>query len=569
MPSLKRLIPACAIIACTIGVAASPALASTTQQAIIQDNPALQANPVQTLQDFKSLGASVVKVAVYWNSIAPNANSAKAPSGFKGTNPASYPAKNWAWLDTVVNTAKSDGLKVGFMVAGPTPKWAQGPGKPSGCNLCVWEPNASEFGQFVKALGTRYSGTYKPKGSKTALPRVSWWSIWNEPNNGSSLAPQTVKSGTVDSAAYMYRKLVAAAWTGLKGSGHTTSKDTILIGETAPRGTATTQNGTAWSSYKPGVFGGTMPLIFDSQLYCVGQNGKRLTGAAAKAEQCPSSAAQFKAQNPALFQASGFAIHPYAQGTPPNLPTFADGKGLFGFNATTKKSNPYYADFGAIPTVEKTLDKLQSDYGSSKKFLIWNTEFGYWSNPPDNGSALARREAVSPAIAAYYMNWAEYMSYTNPRIASYDQYMLIDTGSTAWNEGLLTSKGVKKPEWDAFQTPLYMPTTSASSNKSLTVWGGVRPAALAIGSLRPQAQLQFQANGKGSYKTLQTIKITNAHGYFDVHQQFPSSGNVRIAWSTPAAVSHTTTTGTTGTGTNATTQTAATSYSRVQKITIK
>jgi hypothetical protein len=126
-----------------------------------------------------------------------------------------------------------------------------------------------------------------------------------------------------------------------------------------------------------------------------------------------------------------------------------------------------------------------------------------------------------------------------------------------------------------------MPTTSGSSSRALTVWGGVRPAALEKASLRPTAELQFQARGKGSYKTLKTIKITSPRGYFQVSQKFPSSGNVRIAWSTPATEPHASSGGAgTGTGTSVSTTTTksatttptqgeATQYSRVQKITIK
>jgi hypothetical protein len=545
-------------------------MASTSQVAIIQDNPALQANPVQALQYFQDLGVSTVKIAVYWNAFAPSPNAKTAPKGFTATNPADYPAKNWQWLDDAVKQAKADGLKVSFMVAGPAPKWAQAGGEPGGCKLCVWSPNAADYGQFVKALGTRYNGKYKPKGTTAALPRVSSWSIWNEPNYGSSLSPQTTDNGTVLASAYMYRSLVNAAWTNLKATGHTTATDTILFGETAPRGTANNVNSKSWTAYKPGVFGGTMPLIFLSQLYCIGQNGKRLTGAAAKAEKCPSSAAAFKSQNPALFQASGFAVHPYQQGTPPNLTTYAAKKGFFGYSATTKKSNPYYADFGSIARLETTLDKFQKVYASGKKFPIWNTEFGYWTNPPKPVAQVGKVEAVPPATAAYYMNWAEYLSYKNPRIASYDQYMLIDTVGNSWTEGLLNNASKQKPTWDALQTPLYMPTTTGSPSKALTVWGGVRPAVLQTGSLKPEAEIQFQAKGKGAYKTLKTLKITNKSGYFQVTQKFPSSGNVRIAWSTPSTVAHTSTTATstTGTSTNATKTGLVTSYSRVQKITI-
>ena len=34
--------------------------------------------------------------------------------------------------------------------------------------------------------------------------------------------------------------------------------------------------------------------------------------------------------------------------------------------------------------------------------------------------------AVSPALAASYLNWAEYLTWRDPRIRSYDQYLLID-----------------------------------------------------------------------------------------------------------------------------------------------
>ena len=53
----------------------------------------------------------------------------------------------------------------------------------------------------------------------------------------------------------------------------------------------------------------------------------------------------------------------------------------------------------------RTLDRLNRAYGSRTQFPIWNTEYGYWTNPPE---AAAR---ISPATAAYYINWAEYLSW--------------------------------------------------------------------------------------------------------------------------------------------------------------
>ena len=47
------------------------------------------------------------------------------------------------------------------------------------------------------------------------------------------------------------------------------------------------------------------------------------------------------------------------------------------------------------------------------------------------------------------------------------------------------------------------------------------------------AELQFKRNGAGSWQTLQTIPITDPHGYFDVRQSFPASGSARLAWTYP------------------------------------
>src|SRR5207248_2268860 len=104
-------------------------------------------------------------------------------------------------------------------------------------------------------------------------------------------------------------------WKALHATGH--GGDTILIGETAPRGITV---GDA-----PGHFQGMVPLRFIRALYCVDANLRPLAGAAARSRGCPLDAAaskQFAAEHPALFQATGFADHPYPQGgIPPNVQT--------------------------------------------------------------------------------------------------------------------------------------------------------------------------------------------------------------------------------------------------------
>jgi hypothetical protein len=130
------------------------------------------------------------------------------------------------------------------------------------------------------------------------------------------------------------------------------------------------------------------------------------------------------------------------------------------------------------------------------------------------------------------MNWAEYLSYQNPKLVSYSQYLIVDPVGYAFSTGLELNNGRKLATYDAYVTPLFMPTTTAHSASSLTVWGDVRPAATVLSAhgLAPQAKIQFQAGGRGSWKTVTTVSIKNPRGYFDVKVPFTQSGNVRIAW---------------------------------------
>ena len=241
MPSLKRLIPFLGAAALISALAVPAAQASTNQEAIIQDTDLIQSDPIGAVDQFAALGVTRVKITVFWNEFAPKPNSAKPPANFKSADPKSYPAKNWSWLDSAVLEAKKDGIQIGLQPDAPAPNWAAGKGYQKLTTFKgSWNPSASAFNGFVKALGTRYSGHYKlGKGKKaTTLPRVNWWAIWNEPNFGFSLQPQTTDGGKVLQSAIEYRALANAGFNGLQASGHTPKTDTILIGEVAPRASA-------------------------------------------------------------------------------------------------------------------------------------------------------------------------------------------------------------------------------------------------------------------------------------------------------------------------------------------
>ncbi len=264
-----------------------------------------------------------------------------------------------------------------------------------------------------------------------------------------------------------------------------------------------------------------VPLRFVRALYCVDTSFRPLTGTAATERGCPADAAgshQFAAQHPGLFQAGGFADHPYPQGgNPPNFQT---------------PDEPDYADLAALPNLESTLDRSYEAYGSHRQIPIYSTEFGYQTNPPEKIA-----HTTVPTLAAYYLNWAEYLTWRNPRLRSYDQFLLSDppTANAAggFATGLQFADHTPKAMYPAFRLPIFLPVTSASAGTALEVWGCARPAAYLQGAARHPVEIQFRAQGASQFTTVQSVPITDPHGYFDTRVTFTHSGGVRLAWTYP------------------------------------
>ncbi len=471
----------------------------------------LSTNPGPTLDQLKRLGVDDVKIFMPWSSLAPDPVSHTRPD-FDATSPDAYPAAGWSPYDAIVRAAAARHIGLDLALEGPAPLWATARGVPRGTAasfLGAWEPSAEQFGLFVRAVAKRYSGHFRPAGGASPLPRVDFWSIWNEPNYGQQLAPQAVDASTVEVSPALYRRLLDAAWNGLQATGH--QHDKILIGEIAPRGQTLGD--------QPGNFSGMVPLRFIRALYCVGSSLRPLSGTVATARSCPSTSAgsaAFPREHPALFDASGLAFHPYPQGFAPNVRT---------------PNEPDYADLPQLRQLEYTLDGAIAAYGSHTRLLLYDTEFGYQTNPPE--TTIAR--AVHPAQAAVWANLAEYMSWRDPRVVSWDQYLLTDPppDESSFDTGLNFYGGKHKALYDAFRMPVYLPSQSGQSKHALEVWGCVRPVHY-VHSKAPQvAQIQFKASSGGPFKTLARVPLTDTSGYFDTQVKFPSSGLVRTTWSYP------------------------------------
>jgi hypothetical protein len=521
-----------AALAAAAGLAAR-ASASTAQVSMIQDDRELLLDPAGTLLRMRQLGAQQVRIAVRWNSLAPNARSYRPPRNFRASDPNAYPAAAWRPYDEVVRDAAAFGIQVNFNVVGGAPLWATGRGAPGHSS---WEPSVSAFGSFVRALGVRYSGNYDPaarrvvRGNPADLPRVAFWSIWNEPDYGPSLAPQALPGHRgVEDSPRIYRGLVDAAWGALHATGH--GSDQFIIGELAPRSVGFTF----------GNFNGMLPLVFVRALYCVDAHYHRLRGTAAALRGCPTTAAasrRFARQNPALFHASGFSDHPYMRWYPPNREE--NSPRVKHFSSLVKQ----FTTLAVIGNLQGALRRVLAAYGSHVRFPIWNTEFGYITDPPKRMWHKNHNPYVSPDTAAAYDNWAEYLSWRNPQLASFEQYLLEDplpaipaNNYGGFASGLLAYDSTPKPGFAAWRMPLYMPrTTASSSSQALEVWGAVRPAYYAALD-DPQeiqvAQIMFAPSGTSTFVPVDTVPILSPQGYFDVHVRFPASGTARVDWTYP------------------------------------
>jgi hypothetical protein len=481
---------------------------------LLEEHDALRADPVRTLQVIRSLGVQVVRVNMTWSSIAADAGSHRRPAG----NP--YPAKAFALYDTLVRTARADGIELDFLLTGAAPEWALARGEPRNNSYRgAWKPSALAFEQFVQAVANRYSGHYMPPGASLPLPRVHFWEIWSEPNWGPSLEPQFVLHPTRNASAREYRQLLDASWTALARTGH--ARDTVVIGNLSPRGAPGPP-----PSPSAALTWNTSPVGFTRILYCVDSSYRPLHGTAAAVAGCPLRAAgsgRFRADHPVLFEASGYGMHPY----PVNLPP-----------TKSDTTNPDTVEFSQIPHLESVLDRLHGVYGSTNRMDIYNTEYGYITNPPNPGT-----EYLHPAAAAVYLNWAEYLTWRNPRIANSMQFGLYDEdikqsvfGPGGFASALIAYTGVPKATFYAYRMPIFLPVTQAAPGQALEVWGCARPAPNAyLDTHRPQHVLiQLRPTSSQQFRTIKTVRPSAGGGcYFDVPARFPESGTVRLQWSYP------------------------------------
>lgn len=543
MGHLRRASTLAFLTSAVLAAAPAAAPAALSQESMLQDDNSLifnsPAGTARTLDNLVTLGVDRVRVSVFWATVAPDAGKQARPA-FTATNPAAYPRSAWDRYDQVVRMAAARGIEVNFNITSPAPLWATGEA-PREDIANTFEPDPREFEQFVQAVGTRYSGSYgAPGGSFPSperpalcelagscpapepqppvlkdgpLPRVSYYSIWNEPNQAGWLTPQWVPrpdgaAGFVEAAPRIYRGLVDGAFRGLRASGH--EDDTVLVGETAPKGL-----------HQQGTTRATKPLRFLRQVYCLDDAMRPLRGAEAAVRDCPqddAGTAAFAEAHPGLFAASGYAHHPYELSSPPSR----------------RPTDPDYVTIGNLSRLTLALRRIFAVYGRQNGLPLYLTEFGYNTNPPNPlGVSLARQAA--------YIGQAQFIASTNRSVRALTQFLLIDDAprpgrngvtegyGATFQTGLQFLGGKRKPSFTAYQLVVHLPTTRVRRGGRLRVWGLVRPASR-LGVQRVAVQLR---RGRGGFRTVKTVRTRSGRGVVDLRVRIPATGAVRLRWTDP------------------------------------
>jgi hypothetical protein len=484
----RHLIPA-ALAA--LWCAAAPAVsgASPTQESLVEDEyQMLQAGPAareRALDDVVALGADGVRALVLWADIAPSPRAQARPAGFDPADPAAYPAGRWDRLDALVRGTAARGLSLLLSPSMPAPAWASRcTGSVSKRRLC--NPDGTQYGAFVRALGRRYSGSYADENQgRSVLPRVGRWSFSNEPNQPSWLRPQFARSEgiTYPAAAVAYRSMVLGGIAGLRASGH--GKDQMLLGETGPIGRVSGRRAT-----RP-----VPPAAFIRTLLCIDPHGKALSGKLAALTGC---------EKPRRVRVTGFAHHPYSQG---------------GSQPPQTRGNPATEiTIASVGRLKRVLDAAARRRRIPRFLPIHYTEYGFQTNPPD------LLFGVTPARQAEYINQSDWIAYRDKRIQTVAQYKLIDdTAVSSFQSGLRFWDGMPKPAFDAYRLPLWVTRKGASR---LRVYGQVRPLA---GGATARVELQNAALGAGPFRTVKRIAVSSANNTFLV--TIPRrEGRWRLRW---------------------------------------
>jgi hypothetical protein len=374
---------ACAAAAAVIGLlcVASATAAPGLKGGITDSGAAYFGQPANFFPTLQELGVRLVRVHLNWGGKLGVAK--RRPR--EGTD-FDDPAYDWRLYDRIVLQAERHGVEVLFTIFG-TPPWANGGGRPTRAPR-----NDDRLREFAYAAATRYSGTTLRRDG-VLLPRVRYWTAWNEPNLQIGLVPQWKRVGRtwVIQSAIDYARICNAVVEGIR--------TTMLRGQKIACGVTAARGNNNPKGAKPSV----SPLAFLRAMKKAGATG---------------------------FDA--YAHHPYYGGPAETPATPSPGRGG--------------VTLGNIDALVSELTRL---YGRKR---IWLTEYGYQTNPPDNvfgvpweTQAAYVRDAFQIARAHPRIDMLLWF------------LLQDEPDPARWQSGLISATGEKKPAFDAFREMLTIP----------------------------------------------------------------------------------------------------------------
>jgi len=333
--------------------------------------------------------------------------------------------------------AHAMGFRILGTITGDAPRWATAGGKGASFATANYKVNANDYAQFAEAVARRYAGNF------AGLPAIRYFSIWNEPNHIQFLKP-------LSSGPAIYRQLVAKGVPAVRRGGGKGVR--VFVGETAPSGV-------------PGK--STGPQAFLQKWLCLNSRWKRISNGGCR---------NFK-----KVDADGYAHHPYGPPGP----------------VSSKRDT---VSIGVISRLSKYLDAAARAGRIRGHLGIYDTEFGYQSNPPD------RSVSTTPTRQAQLINEKEEVHYLYGRLKSYSQYLMYDDKSVrSFQTGIRFRRGQAKPAYSAYRLPIVV---HSRGGRGVYVWGRVRPG-------HGTRYVQLRVGGRKYGPRIHT----NSGGYFGVKRR--------------------------------------------------
>lgn len=477
-----------------------------SMEVVIQDDAMLLHRP-ETLDDslakINALGFDRVRLTAGWSVLTRDPDSTTKPE-FDATDPAAYEQDKWLNLDRAVRKSRAAGLQVMIDIAFWAPRWAATDTEAGRARTNI---NPDMLRDFAVAVVKRYGGGFTPRPTKPGtvskpssdsnflegllggrksgstpppppppvdqpLPKISMYTVWNEPNHQGFVMPQWRKQGGkfVPASPGIYRRMLYKSVPAIKQQ---MPDSTVLVGGTSSTGSQT-----------PGR-GAVQPLLFMRRLACVDDSYRPITkGECAGFQKIPGD---------------GWSHHPYSLSTLPN--------------ARNDKRHPDNAPIGELGRMTAQLDRLvAAGRFDAELSNVYLTEYGYETNPPDLDEPFSTGDQVRN------LAWAEYLAWKNPRVKMFPQFLLNDlppreggptTGSKKrpfgdWQSGLYFADGSPKLAAQTFGSPTFSQRVRGPKGTPVVmVWGRMR-------SPGGTSNVRIEAQRGGSWQPLMSSTTTRS-----------------------------------------------------------